>query len=175
MKYLITKNGTTGLVYLIDDNTANIKSIFNSFFHHGAIGKETKLVWPNGRESGGVAYFWCDGEDWKDKLIAAYSKMSLYKYVNSKLDMNPEELNTILKYYNISEADYDESLCNKYQAFFDNKAQKWFEEIRDESRFFSLGLEEKYCEEYHCKQSILNMLLKNQRLTRDLSPNHYIN
>ena len=175
MKYLITKNGTTGLVYLIDDNTANIKSIFNSFFHHGAIGKEAKLFWPHGTESGGIAYFWCDGEDWKDKLIAAYSKMSLYKYVNSKLDMNPEELNTILKYYNISEADYDESLCNKYQAFFDNKAQKWFEEIRDESRFFSLGLEEKYCEEYHCKQSILNMLLKNQRLTRDLSPNHYIN
>ena len=175
MKYLITKNGNTGVVWLLDDNPANIKSIFNSFFHHGAVGRETKLVWPNGAEAGGVAYFWCEGEDWKDKIVEAYSKMSLYKYVNSKLDMDSEELNTILKYYNISEADYDESLCDKYKAFFDKKAEKWFEEIRDESRNFGFGLEEKYCGEYHCNKAVLGMLLRFERLRRDLSPHDYVN
>jgi hypothetical protein len=89
--------------------------------------------------------------------------MKLYKYVNKKLSIAKDKLNSILNYYNLTEADYDEYLCDFYKPFFYKKAKELYSNLEREAFQQTLDTQDKYLHEYPVNQSVLGIILKRQR------------
>lgn len=132
MKYMIQYFGCMKFLVMINHDDEEIRQTFNSFFHHGAIGADTELNWVYEMNGGGKAFFLVRNDyvnSAKDKLIYAYKMMKLYKYVNEKLSINKDALTSILDYYNITDAEYDDYLCEFYEPFFEAKARDWYDSL----------------------------------------------
>ena len=146
---------------MISDDREEIVSTFNSFFHHGAIDPQTTLMWVNTNR----ACFYVDsiGRSSGDKIIHGLAMMKLYKYVNKKLSIAKDKLNSILNYHNLTEADYDEYLCDFYKPFFYKKAKELYSNLEREGYADSVNAQDKYLHEYSVNQSVLGIILKRQR------------
>jgi hypothetical protein len=122
-----------------DYDDDEIRRTFDSFFHHGAIGKDAALHWARELDGGGRAYFMvCGGlvktaSSCKDKVIHAYMMMKTYKFVNMKLKVSESYLDGLLERLNMTENEYDNYLCELYKPIFYVKAHKWFDSMQSYS------------------------------------------
>ena len=163
MKFQIQHNGTFKVFIMISDDREEIVSTFNSFFHHGTIDEKVPLTWLNTNK----ASFYVESREGSEgcgkKIIHGLAMMKLYKYVNKKLSIAKDKLNSILNYHNLTEADYDEYLCDFYKPFFYKKAKELYSNLEREAFQQTLDTQDKYLHEYPVNQSVLGIILKRQR------------
>ena len=163
MKFQIQHNGTFKVFIMISNDREEIVSTFNSFFHHGTIDDKTPLIWLNTDKASFHVESREGSEECSKKIIHGLAMMKLYKYVNKKLSIAKDKLNSILNYHNLTEADYDEYLCDFYKPFFYKKAKELYENLEREGYATFLNAQEKYLHEYHVRQSVLGVVLKRER------------
>ena len=132
MRFQRQLNGKNIILILEDKDDDLIRRTFDSFFHHGAIDKETSLQWVYELNGGGRAFFFVNGkspEECRIKIIRAFTMMNVYKKVNEKLNVSKPYLDSVLNKLNLTETEYDEYLCELYKPYFYAKAVEWFDSI----------------------------------------------
>jgi hypothetical protein len=133
MRYSKQSLGSTLIIIMDDFDDEEIRRTFNSFFHHGAVGKDAKLHWARELDGGGRAYFVVHSKNMqtsKDKAIHAYMMMKTYKFVNMKLKVSALYLDSLLKRLNMTENEYDDYLCELWKPIMYVKAHKWFDSMQ---------------------------------------------